>query len=133
MHLEDYQIITHDVELSDESNPMIGEFKIHFMLRAPRSHIATDIRTGFPNLIKQDREVLDSLVHDHFIYYTNFVVNGEVMRPLTFIDEFLLSLESRILDIFADELKELFLESTSVTVFTDILTQQLSWRKNSRN
>ena len=133
MHLEDYQIITHDVELSDESNPMIGEFKIHFMLRAPRSHIATDIRTGFPNLIKGDRDVLDSLVKDHFIYYTNFVVNGEAMRPLTFIDEFLLSLESRILDVFADELEELFLESTSVTVFTDILTQQLSWRKHSRN
>lgn len=133
MNLDDYQVILHDVELIDEMNPMIGEFKIHFLLRVPRSHIATDIRTGFPNLIQSDREILDTLVQDCFIYYINDIVQGKAMRPLTFIDEFLALLEPQIINIFKQDLDELFLESTSVSIFSDILTQKLSWRKNNQN
>ncbi|MBG9982294.1 hypothetical protein HZY86_04120 [Aerococcaceae bacterium DSM 111020] len=126
MKNEDFQMISHEVELTDERNPMIGEFKIHFLLRVPRSHIATDIRTGFPYLMREDREQLEEMIDQHFIYYINEVVQGEAIRPLTFIDGFLESLEIKILELFATDLKNLYLESTSVSIFTDILSHKIS-------
>lgn len=104
----------------DETHPTIAEFQLSLMLLAPSSFIATDIRTGFPNLISNERLNIDQLVVGEFNSYCRSN-DSSVVRPLLFADNYLQLVENDLADYFNNH-ESIQLISCNIQLFTDILT-----------
>lgn len=120
---ENKQIIFHSIELMDEDHPTIAQFKLTLMLLVPKSHIATDIRTGFPNLMHEDREQIEEVIEAHFADYS---ASAEALRPLIYADQFLQQLEEP-LALYFEQHSALQIMSANIEITADIMqnTQHL--------
>ncbi|MBZ6526484.1 hypothetical protein HYQ40_01755 [Aerococcaceae bacterium DSM 111021] len=113
-----HQFITHTIELIDEKHPSIAQFQLSLMLLVPSSYIATDIRSGFPNLISNERLNIDQLVIDKFEEY-NQDNHCRTMRPLVYADNFLKLIEDDLLNYYNYH-HEIELASCNIMLYTDI-------------
>lgn len=112
----------HTIDLSREARDLIGRFTINLIILAEKNHIATDIRTGFPQLMSQDRLLIDRYVNRQLIHFKNKVIETNP-RPLRLIDEFLIELEPS-LQATVDNVQGIELDSLSVDIFVDAYLPQ---------
>lgn len=111
------QFITHSIELIDENHPTIAQFQLSLMLLVPSSHIATDIRTGFPSLVRNKRLTIDELVLREFVSYTE-KNDCESMRPLIYADNILQSIEAVLANFFS-HYSEMEVVSCNISLFAE--------------
>lgn len=95
----------------------MAQFQLSVMLLLPSELIATDIRTGFPNLVIQERRFIDQLVNSSFAEY-NSSLSAEYIRPLRYADDFLQLIEVDLYDYF-NEHPKIQLISCNVNIFTE--------------
>lgn len=117
----------HSIDLSREARNLIGRFTINLILLTDKSHIATDIRTGFPQLMNQDRLLLDRYVNRQLIHFKNKFTEAD-SRPLRLIDDFLIELEPRLQETI-DTIQGIELDSLSVDIFVDAYLPQMQQQK----
>lgn len=99
------QLMSYQVELSDENDPKVGRFTIGLLLLVPEDRIATDIVTGGADLLAEDRQKIEEIINDNYK-----VKNGR--QPLIEINEYL----EEILPILENYLKNHAIELDSLTV-----------------
>lgn len=87
------------------------------MLVVPSSYIATDIRTGFPNLVSKERSYLDKLIIKNFEDY-NRNLPAEEQRPLIYADNFLQIIEEELYDYYFNH-QDIELVSCNVNIYTE--------------
>src|SRR5699024_1181947 len=113
-----HQFITHTIELVDENHPLIAQFQLSLMLLVPSSLIATDIRTGFPNLVSNERIIIDQFVLMQFEDY-NKNADSQKLRPLLYADNFLQIIEDDLFNYYQTH-DEIELVSCNLNLFTDV-------------
>lgn len=121
----------HSVNLSREAREIIGQLTINLILLTDKTHLATDIRTGFPTLMSHDRLMLDRYLNRQLIHF-KAVQSQPVKRPLRFIDDFLIQVEPELCKMI-ETLNGIELDSLSVDVFVDAYLPQKNPQLNSSN
>lgn len=114
----DKQIILHTLELSREDHPSLGSFQLHFMLKVPRSHIAIDLKSGFPNLMEEERRFLERVVRRHFQDFLSRK-SDQASSPLVLVDQFLRELAD-LLPVLEKFHPTLAFEGVDVSLFLDV-------------
>lgn len=97
---------------------MIAQFQLSLMLLVPSSLIATDIRTGFPNLVSNERIIIDQFVLMQFEDY-NKNADSQKLRPLLYADNFLQIIEDDLFNYYQTH-DEIELVSCNLNLFTDV-------------
>lgn len=109
----------------------MAQFQLSVMLLVPSSHIATDIRTGFPNLISKERIFIDQLVLSRFKLYNESLTSMNV-RPLRYADDFLQIIEEDLYDYYFQH-QEIQLISCNVNIFTETQLIPLNSQSDTHN
>lgn len=107
----------------------MAQFQLSLMLLLPSAYIATDIRTGFPHLISQERLFIDQLVCSRFKEY-NESLSSEFIRPLRYSDDFLQLIEEDLYDYFYNH-PHIQLVSCNVNIFTETELLRLNSHSDS--
>lgn len=97
---------------------MIAQFQLSLMLLVPSSLIATDIRTSFPNLVSNERIIIDQFVLMQFEDY-NKNADSQKLRPLLYADNFLQIIEDDLFNYYQTH-DEIELVSCNLNLFTDV-------------
>lgn len=113
------QFIHYHLDLSHPNHPYLGQFTINLILLVPSQYIATDIQTGFPQLMQSIRESLDNYLSKAYEEYQQSEA-ARNLRPLQFIDGFMMMIEPRI-QLFIDNHPQINLDSLSVEIFSELL------------
>lgn len=111
------QLVTLTLDLSSEWQLGIGQCEIHLMILADRQRIATDIRTGFPQLVREDRVVIHQLVYN-IVDALKAKDYYQTLRPLQQVDQVLIELEPALRKYMAIQ-GTLSLDSLSVQVYAE--------------
>ncbi|XJS09697.1 hypothetical protein ACF3NG_05985 [Aerococcaceae bacterium WGS1372] len=110
----------------------MAQFELSVMLLVPSAYIATDIRTGFPNLISKERTMINQLIFSRFKQY-NESLSSNAVRPLLYADNFLQIVEEDLYSYFNQHL-DIEVISCNVNIFTETelipLNSQIDSHKN---
>lgn len=113
------QFIMHTIDLIEEFHPTIAELSLTLLLLVPVENIATDIISGFPSLMQQERDAINDYILDTMI---NFQENSAIqnLRPLVYADKLVQEIEKDTKEYFHKH-PRIELMSASVSIQTDII------------
>ncbi|EFR30884.1 hypothetical protein [Eremococcus coleocola] len=114
------QLLTHTINLNHLSPAPVGHCQLLLLIEVAQSHIATDIRTGFPQLMLADRRRLLEYVEDIYLTRTS-QIKIDLSSLLSFIEEIKQELPS-----FVNQLEGIKLQSLSFDFFLDLYDDQAS-------